>query len=109
MSYNIDNFHVREIENFRFENCSKLRMGSIKALFFNNGDAHLDVEYFKKGRVFKVNDIAYRGIGSGCGWKEFWKVLETTKGHLKALVVWESGDSVDYLTVDDGIVKLEGL
>lgn len=109
MSYNISRFSVREIDNFRFEDCTEKDISDISEDFFYNGDGCLGGEYSKNHHMFIIEKFSYQGMGSGRSFDSFKELLRTTKGHIKALVVWESGDYVEYLTVDDGVIKREEL
>lgn len=60
------------------------------------------------GPTLIIDDVRMGGEGSG---HEFWeftrKVLEKTMGFLKAVVIWEGGDSIEIIKVTDGKIERE--
>jgi hypothetical protein len=62
------------------------------------------------GDFLHVTDISICGEGSGTAWN--WIVepaLKESTGRLVAVRVWEGGDSIDRLTVIDGVVTSENV
>lgn len=117
MSYNITAFRVKK-QNLTFaiadllEACNHLQYARL--VLFNGGvwqlDANLSEGYILQGRrddmnVLSVTEITTYSDGSGNSWDDFLDILRRSKGRLEALVVWEGGDSISTLTVDDGVVS----
>ncbi len=61
------------------------------------------------GERLNVTDLSYYGEYSGTYWDEFEKLLEQSTGTLKARVVWEGGDSVEVVTIENGEITREEL
>lgn len=99
MSYNIDSFKVKKIDNFYIPNIRKI----------------LDELEDKEPEIFEVvvNEIDDRimnirmhGEFTGTFWHETFKdILKTSKGYLKALMVWEGGDTVEWIEINNGNIK----
>ena len=58
-----------------------------------------------EGTLF-VKTVEYSGEGSGWFWDKFLELLSASKGAYEAVVIWEGGDSIDRLIVDDGKVAV---
>lgn len=117
MTYNVDNFKVKKIENF------EIPLEDIEASWYFGPEGmksvegvvkipFLDVEWAEihgiiADGVVKVVDIKYGMMSSGHRWGDFIKMLESSSGYLRALVVWESGDRVEWITVDNGEITRE--
>ena len=95
MSYNICRFGVKKIKNFKFNEASEIEEPEI-----------FEIYYDEKGYV---EDIDFAGERSGRYWDGFYELLKDSTGYLKAIIVWEDGDSVIELTIDEGIAKTERL
>ncbi len=61
------------------------------------------------GERLNVTDISYYGDYSGTYWDEFEELLRQSTGILKARVVWEGGDSVEVVTIENGVITREEL
>lgn len=122
MSYNIDNFEVKKIENlvipvkafYAFPKQGRYDMfGQPKILDIVTNEVVIEGDcevsevtgILKDGNIY-VSDISCYGESSGHFYEEGLKpLLEASTGVLKATVVWEDGDSVIKLTVTDGVFK----
>ena len=117
MSYNVDNFIVKEIEGFEIpisdiEASWRLGPEGVKSIEGVMKIPILDVEWGEvhgivRDGVCHVVDVKYGMMGSGSRWGDFVKMLEASSGYLRALVVWESGDRVEWVTVENGEVTRE--
>lgn len=54
----------------------------------------------------KLTELSWRGEGSGHSWHEVFlpKIAPLIRGRIEAVVIWEGGDSVSGIIVDDGKV-----
>lgn len=50
-------------------------------------------------------DLDWCGEGSGSSWDEFLELLRHTEGSGRFATVWEGGDAIDGLVVEDGVVS----
>ena len=122
MSYNVDNFKVKTIENLvipisafyafpkqgRYEMFGQPRILDIVTNeVVIEGDCEVaEVKGILKDGNLYVSGISCYGEGSGHFYEEGLKpLLEASTGVLKATVAWEDGDSVNKLTVTDGVFK----
>jgi len=122
MSYNVDNFKVKKIENlvipvkafYAFPKQGRYDMfGQPKILDIMTNEVVIEGDcecseikgILKDGNIH-VSSISCYGEGSGHFYEEGLKpLLKASTGVLKATVVWEDGDSVNKLTVTDGVFK----
>ena len=117
MSYNVTAFNIKEITGLH------IRIEDVPY--------HMDIEHVASGddatydligcgesqRIegvcadgfIHVADIKFRGEFSGSLWGWFIEFLGETKGKLNAVVVWEGGDTIERLIVNDGVVTEESL
>ena len=51
-----------------------------------------------------INQPCWYGEGSGHSYDTLLEILKRTKGHVKLAFIWEGGDSITGLEVNDGIV-----
>ena len=103
MSYNIDNFKIKEIKNFKIPDIYKI-LHSIKDYEPEIFEIDIDEE------TDEIKDISLCGKCSGSFWHDtFENILKTSTGYLKALMVWEGGDTIAYLEINNGIVEYKEL
>lgn len=118
MSYNVDTWKTKELTGLRIPVAS-LFMSDHKDWHpsrENHDDGTVTFSVmdgsFVKGTIdgdwLVVSQIEARGEGSGTalGWI-FEPALEQSVGRLIAVRVWERGDSIDRLTVIDGVLTSE--
>lgn len=121
MSYNIDSFKIRKIENFKipmieftdkkyFCNPEIVDLSTNKILISSNMAEVCDFEGYFKDDLFEITKINIYGEGSG----HFMatkgdNILKNSTGTLIARLVWESGDSVENISYINGIFKREEL
>jgi len=116
MSYNIDNWKTKKLENFVI-NLSDLNSLHNETSFKSNSEItfELDAEVGEiTGKIeeneLKVSHISLYGEGSGHCMSTFLEdILRKSKGTLEAILVWESGDSVERLIVNNGEIKREDM
>lgn len=93
--------HVRTGLNADLETTVRVADGSMSKGFELLG--LLDIDDW-----IKVTGISNYGIWSGQTWDyDFWEMLAQSKGRLVAVQIWETGDSITRLTVEDGNVTEE--
>lgn len=106
MSYNVDN--VQYVEG-------KLKIKRLDALILReNYKDNLPESNFLDGldlkgdpeAILTIKDLWWSGEGSGTAYQEIlFKLLEKTKGKAKIAFIWEGGDSISALEVDEGVIK----
>jgi hypothetical protein len=119
MSYNLDNFKVKELENFRIpvKNFTKKDFGKPK-IDLETNEIEFESKMSEIGEIkgklvdgfVEVKKINIYGDGSGYFMNTVGdELLKNSTGTLVATLVWEDGDSVERLTIIDGIEKREEL
>lgn len=125
MSYNIDTWKTKEIENFSIP-LNTLYPPKVQYLpkrpEFLEDEISVRVQIMGphegKGiqgtlvgailETLNITSIDISGTGSGTFMGEvFNEALKKSTGKLKALLVWEGGDTVEMLTVENGKVITE--
>ncbi len=121
MSYNIDNWKLKKLDNF------KISLDSIEALPYTecmigidhakaNAPMLFNAEGMSEGfelhgsiedGTVTVVSLKNYGVGSGSTWDEFINMLSKSEGKLEAIMIWEGGDSITRLTVEDGEITDE--
>lgn len=119
MSYNIDSFKVSKLENF------KIAVKSFDKKIFGNPEIDFDtnrVSFY--GRMCEecefegvledgfvtLDKIRISGEGSGHFMATFGdSLLKNSTGKLKAVLVWESGDTIERLSIVDGVSKTKNI
>ncbi len=116
MSYNVTGFALKKLDGFTLPYAAVLEASegdvniSDGVLTFNNFYASgMEVIGTLDGDRLLVTDLCYRGEGSGTYWHEFLELLRLSAGTLKARVVWEGGDEVEMVTIEDGVITREDL
>ena len=120
MSYNVDTFKVKKLSNLTIP---------LFAFFeHERSDWHPEKEYDENGKltlrcgceqkitgsvdnnILKVESIDMSGEGSGTfiNWI-LESALKKSKGNLEAFCVWEGGDCINKLLVNDGTVNWEDI
>ena len=118
MSYNISAWKVKKIKHLSipisafsnrswFENpqiilTNELAKSRVKVC----GYAEMfEIDGVLDGDHILVDEIESGGEGSGTFHKALLNVLEQSGGELEVLVVWEGGDTIERLTVKDGLIE----
>lgn len=119
MSYNIDTFRVKKLENFRIPIASLYKHERVDWYpeRVNNDDGTVtfcDLETELRGIIdgdfFVCTSINCSGEGSGTVMNWILEpAFEESTGELVASCVWEGGDSINRLTVKDGSVSWEDI
>jgi hypothetical protein len=115
MSYDIDTWHTKRIENFTLS-LKSLFVAGTKVEFSQCGFVSIDIDslaevthiagdILEDDDTISVSNIDYYGVCSGRFWDDFKKILSSGKGILEAVQVWEGGDSITRLTVVDGTIS----
>ena len=119
MSYNVTGFTIKKLDNFRLpidtmtdmlEDDIGITAGEV--LTFNSFPVEgmevvgvNDVD----GDFLRVTDISYYGEYSGTYWDHFEELLTQSTGILKARIVWGGGDTVEVVTIENGVVTRKKL
>lgn len=97
MSYNIDSFKVKKLSNFAIPDTSEIPDDLLPEGFSITETPFEDECY--------VSDIALAGDWSGHFFHDYFLgMLERSTGMMLALVIWEGGDTVEMIMVEDGVV-----
>ncbi len=118
MSYNIDTFKVKKLENliiplkafFKHERTDwhpeqpRIVNAETMEIVMECGCEQLIKGILKDGAIH-VTELQMYGEGSGTfkGWI-LDEALKQSTGELEAVLVWEGGDSITRLIVSDGVV-----
>lgn len=115
MSYNVTTFNVKETNNFRI---SIIDVLSNKALHHYNFALQFDGDFKlccsestitlsgETNGEFNITDMSIMGESSGYIFEDVVvPLLKKTKGTMKSMIVWEGGDSVEKIEVDNGTVR----
>jgi hypothetical protein len=118
MPYNCDHWKTKELVNLRIPVASlfksdrqdwhpeRLMRADETIVRFQLGDGY--IEGTVSDGVLLVTAISLTGEGSGFGWHEIVEpALQDSCGKLVAVRIWEGGDSIDRVTVIDGVVTYE--
>lgn len=119
MSYNVTGFTIKKLDNFRLPIAAMIEMsegdvntdaGEILTFdqFLVEGMEVIGVNDVDGDNV-RVTDISYYGEYSGTYWDEFEELLTQSTGTLKARIVWEGGDSVEVVTIKNGVITRKEL
>lgn len=119
MSYNVTGFAIKKLDDFRLPIDTMTDMSEDdvnttagEVLTFNSfpvsGMEIIGVNDVD-GDFLRVTDISYYGEYSGTYWDHFEELLFQSTGILNALVVWEGGDTVEVVTVENGVITREEL
>ena len=114
MSYNITKWKTKEISNLLIP----LKViADLPYTYIEVDGAHVYAKGLSEGfeiagnivdgLVVEVAKIRTSDDGSGSTWQEFLRMLEESRGTLVATQIWEGGDSISKLTVNNGVVMQE--
>ena len=116
MSYNIDTWKTKQLDGLQIP-LKSLRKHERKdwhpVRHQENGESCFQViESVVRGKVkdgvLHVTSLDISGEGSGTAMEWIWApALADSKGTLVATRIWEGGDTVDRVTVVDGVVTVE--
>ena len=119
MSYNIDSFKVKKLENFTIavKNFDKKVFGNPeidldtnRVSFYGRMCEECEFEGTLENGFVVLDKINICGEGSGHFMATFGdKLLKNSTGTLKAVLVWESGDTIEKLSIVDGNAKTKNL
>jgi len=116
MSYNINTWRTKELQNLviPLKEIQKIKYIDVKLVGESSVEIYGPSEGFSingilNGDQIEISKIETSGEGSGSNWKEFCDMLKTSTGKLIATQVWEGGDSITRLIVEDGKVTEESI
>ena len=114
MSYNIDTWTTKTLKDFRIPILSMMGVDDLTARMEREGRVSVDglAEGFElrgklDGDVLVVDHLEYWGEFSGSNWDALLAIFKNSTGKLVAVQVWEGGDSITRLYVDDGKIREE--
>lgn len=113
MSYNIDTWRTKRLEDLRIPLLVLTNDSELSVLLRGDGvDVSGPSERFEirgviEGGQVVVEKIVSSGVGSGWAQDCVKGLLSHSTGQLEAVLVWEGGDSITRLIVDDGKVSEE--
>jgi hypothetical protein len=116
MSYNIDTWKTKELDNLRIPLSIVHSDHHLRISFLENDRVKIygDAEVFELTGILDNDDIiikgiTLRGIGSGTSWDHFQDILTKSMGKLVATQIWEGGDTITRLIVENGKVREEDI
>jgi len=119
MSYNCGVFNLKKIENFIIpvDSLFKSARSDWHPKRINNYDGSVTFSFGEselngliKGKIFVCDNISCCGEGSGFFMNEILEpAFKDSTGTLIASLVWEGGDSINRLTVEDGNILWEDI
>ena len=120
MPYNIDYWITKKLENLEipwvhfFDSTKRdwhpevehKELNNYTLTFCGAGEIHGRV----KGTIFHIDEIEFYGEGSGISmWEIFEPALKHSSGKLVASLVWECGDTINRIHVNDGEIIWEDI
>ena len=119
MSWNIDNFRVKKIENLKIPVASLYKHGQedLYPEIANNNDGTATVSIFDNrmygtidNGIFTCTNIECYGEGSGTVMGDVLEpALKDSTGEFIASCVWERGEEINRLIVKDGDISWEDI
>lgn len=117
MSYNIDTCIVKKLDNFSFpkDEIEKHLPNRTWQPVYKQEDTDYIIEFselsYLKGTLvdygarFLVNSLELYGEGSGTTFSILLETFKKSTGNLHLKLVWEGGDSLSELIVNDGDIQ----
>ena len=116
MSYNVTGFAIKKLDSFTLPVDTMTDMSeddvTIKdgVLTFNSFPVEgMNIVGTLDGERLNISDLSYYGEYSGTYWDDFEELLNQSTGTLRALIVWEGGDTVEIVTIENGVITREEL
>lgn len=113
MSYNITRWKTKTLEDLTIsliDLCGCFEVGIEDGKVRASGQTEGEVSgRMIDDRTVQIQSISSRGVWSGNAHGEFKEMLSHTKGKLVAILVWEGGDTITKLVVEDGVVNEENV
>ncbi len=116
MSYNIDQWKLKRLENFTIPTSAFFlsprkdwhpeieKEDDLTVLVCGCGQ---EIKGIEKDGLLHISEIEMSGEGSGTFFHYVLdEALKQSKGILEAVRVWEGGDSIDRLLVEDGKITI---
>lgn len=116
MSYNIDNWTTKELRDLRIplralESADRMDAPELDtktgALTYGGLSEGFELKGIQDGGALVVSSVVSYGEGSGSQMDTLEEILAQSTGYLRAILVWEGGDSITRLIVQDGQVTNE--
>lgn len=118
MSYNITTWKTKKLKNFKIPHKAffepDLSDWHPRVKIVDDGKISLsamdndDIIGVREKDILHIHEINIAGEGSGMFvYKILTRAFEKSSGELEAVCIWEGGDSVSKLIVNDGKVKWE--
>lgn len=114
MSYNIDTWRNKKIDNLSIPLDALHQYGWDDVRLDVKNDPTTVVAYGQSedsiiegdlvDKSVRVKTIRSRGVWSGNFQEDIRSLLRLSTGYLEATLVWEGGDTITKLIVDDGVV-----
>lgn len=118
MSYNINHWTTKELRGLRIplkrlEDVDYLEGPELDTktgtLTYDRLSEGFELRGKQDGNVLVVEYITSYGEGSGHTFDDLEEILSESTGYLRAVLVWEGGDSITRLVVDNGKVTNEDI
>ena len=116
MSYNVTGFALKKLDSFTLPYAKLLEMTDGDVTIQNDVltfdefyPSYVEIVGTLDGDRLNVTHVHYSGEGSGTYWDTFEELLTQSTGTLKARIVWEGGDSVEVVTIENGVIMREEL
>ena len=116
MSYNISSFLVKKIDNFgipmsAFEGKPYTTVTyPVSGMVEIQVDEHDGIRGTLGNGIVMVEHVDLGGSGSGHAFEDVvMPALKESAGQFKARIVWEGGDTIEMLTVVNGVVTRKNL
>ena len=117
MSYNVTGWAIKKLDAFTLPYKDVLEMTDYTArqqdgiYTFNAFEVEgMEIIGTLENDRIIVSDLSYSGEYSGTYWDiGFEPILLKSTGTMRARVVWEGGDAVEVVTVENGVISREDL
>lgn len=111
MSYNINTWKTKKLEDLKIpiSEIYRLPYVEVRLLPINKIEIDGSAEGFKiigtlENDIISISKITMSDEGSGNTWEYLIECLKKSTGKMIASQVWEGGDRITLLTVDNGII-----
>ena len=110
MSYNISTWNTKKLEDLKIPMSEIHKLPYVEVALLPENKVEIEglsedvIEGTFENDMISVSHIEISGEGSGNTWEYLIECLKKSTGKLIASQVWEGGDSISLLTVDNGII-----
>ena len=63
-----------------------------------------EIKGILKGEILEITELIIRGESSGYCWDIIKPIFTKSKGYFRAIQIWERGDSIVELVINDGVI-----